>query len=29
MGIKNQPDYNKRYREDPRLPASPNQAYAD
>ncbi|HDV6135631.1 TPA: VPA1269 family protein, partial [Pseudomonas aeruginosa] len=29
LGIKNQPDYNKRYREDPRLPASPNQAYAD
>ncbi len=29
LGIKNQPDYSERYREDPRLPASPNQAYAD
>ena len=28
-GIKNLPDYKKRYREDPRLPACPNQAYAD
>ena len=29
LGIKNLPYYNKRYREDPRLPAAPNQAYAD
>ncbi|HHN2311273.1 TPA: integrase repeat-containing protein, partial [Pseudomonas aeruginosa] len=29
LGIKNQPDYNKRYREDPRLPAQPNKSYAD
>lgn len=28
LGIKNQPDYHKRYREDPRLPATPNKAYA-
>ncbi|HHM8335801.1 TPA: integrase repeat-containing protein, partial [Pseudomonas aeruginosa] len=29
LGIKNQPDYTKRYREDPRLPACPNKIYAD
>ncbi|WP_208643713.1 VPA1269 family protein [Pseudomonas songnenensis] len=29
LGIKSQPDYRKRYREDPRLPARPNQIYAD
>ncbi|KIZ33562.1 gamma-mobile-trio integrase GmtZ [Stutzerimonas stutzeri] len=29
LGIKNQPDYKKRYREDPRLPSRPSQTYAD
>ncbi|MBD9424503.1 integrase [Pseudomonas sp. PDM15] len=29
LGIKNNPDYKKRYREDPRLPANPQTAYAD
>nr|WP_314305404.1 VPA1269 family protein [Pseudomonas aeruginosa]MDT8214517.1 VPA1269 family protein [Pseudomonas aeruginosa] len=29
LSIKNQPDYNKRYREDPRLPSSPDRFYAD
>ncbi|MFG8734045.1 integrase repeat-containing protein, partial [Pseudomonas aeruginosa] len=29
LGIKTQSDYNKRYREDPRLPAQPNRAYTD
>jgi hypothetical protein len=29
LGIKSQPDYTKRYREDPRLPASPSRFYAD
>jgi len=29
LGIKNLPDYKKRYREDPRLPASPEKIYAD
>ena len=29
LGIKNQPDYKKRYREDPRLPSSPDEVYAD
>ncbi|MFZ2321288.1 MAG: integrase repeat-containing protein, partial [Pseudomonas sp.] len=28
LGIKSRPDYRKRYREDPRLPANPAQAYA-
>ncbi|MGE6639609.1 integrase repeat-containing protein, partial [Stutzerimonas stutzeri] len=28
LGIKNQPDYTKRYREDPRLPSTPNKVYA-
>ena len=29
LGIKSQPDYTKRYRENPRLPACPKGAYAD
>jgi hypothetical protein len=29
LGIKKQPDYPKRYREDPRLPSNPDQTYAD
>ncbi|MCJ0878015.1 hypothetical protein MRX33_10810 [Pseudomonas sp. JI-2] len=29
LSIKNQPDYNNRYREDPRLPSSPHIFYAD
>ncbi|MGE6530354.1 gamma-mobile-trio integrase GmtZ, partial [Pseudomonas sp. NPDC077382] len=29
LGIKNQPDYTKRYREDPRLPSTPDEVYAD
>jgi len=29
LGIKRQSDYTKRYREDPRLPASPAEVYAD
>ncbi|SDG80748.1 Phage integrase family protein [Pseudomonas benzenivorans] len=29
LGIKRKPDYKKRYREDPRLPATPHVAYAD
>jgi len=29
LGIKRQPDYRKRYREDPRLPSSPDEVYAD
>ncbi|OVZ00578.1 hypothetical protein CDO47_35700 [Pseudomonas aeruginosa] len=28
LGIKNQSDYNKRYRKDPRLPATPHTVYA-
>ena len=29
LGIKNLPDYTKRYREDPRLPSCPDKIYAD
>ena len=29
LGIKKQPEYQKRYREDPRLPSNPQQFYAD
>jgi len=29
LGIKRQPDYTKRYREDPRLPSNPVKNYAD
>ena len=29
LGIKSQPDYQQRYREDPRLPADPEKVYAD
>ena len=29
LGIKTQPKYRKRYREDPKLPASPSEVYAD
>ncbi|PTU79707.1 integrase, partial [Pseudomonas indoloxydans] len=29
LGVKRQPEYTKRYREDPRLPSSPDEFYAD